>query len=130
MKYKIYQFMRGRYGKDQLNSFLLYSSIFIILINILLSSKILVLSAYLLMLYNCFRLFSRNIYKRRKENNKFLSFTRPIRKRISVFKKNKASKNTKHFLCPKCLQILRVPKGKGTIVITCPTCLKQFNKKS
>jgi len=40
------------------------------------------------------------------------------------------SKTHKHFTCPNCKATLRLPKGKGKIMITCPKCRKEFTKKT
>ena len=37
---------------------------------------------------------------------------------------------TKYFRCPNCKQMVRVPRGRGKITITCPTCKQQFDRKS
>ena len=54
----------------------------------------------------------------------------PIKKRFNVIKKNHQDKEHKYYLCPSCKQIVRVPKGRGKITITCPTCKNRFDKKS
>ena len=43
---------------------------------------------------------------------------------------NKQDSMHKHFSCPCCKQIVRVPKGHGKIVITCPNCQNKFEKRS
>ncbi len=42
---------------------------------------------------------------------------------------NKQDSMHKHFSCPCCKQIVRVPKGRGKIVITCPSCQNEFEKR-
>ena len=43
---------------------------------------------------------------------------------------NQQEPTHKHFACPKCKQMVRVPKGHGKIVITCPNCKNKFEKRS
>lgn len=70
-----------------------------------------------------FRMFSRNIDQRRKENLKFMDMVNKIK---SWYYRNKAKseqrKLYKIFRCPKCSQKLRVPRGKGKVSIKCSKC--------
>ena len=36
----------------------------------------------------------------------------------------------RYFDCAKCRQLVRVPRGKGKIMITCPKCKEKFQRKS
>lgn len=127
------QFMIGRYGSDQLNIALL---VVYLIMSILLSftgSIIVLVISYVLMVIIFFRMFSRNIAKRYAENQKFMKLYGPIRNRISRGKTNrrpKTDKNHKIFQCGKCGQMIRVPKGKGKIAITCPSCKQEFIKRT
>lgn len=130
-KYKLYQFMSGRYGSDNLSMFLLLFSVVLVVLNIFLfQSNIVSTLIWVILIYNVFRTYSRNIYKRRKENDMYLHATSPIRKRISVIKKQSKDKQHKYFICPSCKQLVRVPRGRGKITITCPSCKHGFDKKS
>lgn len=130
-KYKLYQFMSGRYGSDNLSMFLLAFAIILLILNIFLfQSGIASTLIWVILIYNVFRTYSRNIYKRRKENEMYLQATSPIRKRINVLKKQSKDKEHKYFICPSCKQLVRVPRGRGKITITCPSCKTQFDKKS
>lgn len=51
-------------------------------------------------------------------------------KRKKFRKKPKTDKNHKIFQCGKCGQLIRVPKGKGKIAITCPNCRQEFIKRT
>ena len=118
------RFMSGRYGqRDKLNSLLLWCSIIAVVASVLvpvgLFSRILSVVAYLLMGYAMFRIFSRNTYKRYRENRRYLNFLTRIRDR-----------KHRYSSCPRCKQSVRVPKGKGKIQITCPKCGKEFIRKS
>ena len=45
-------------------------------------------------------------------------------------KQKEAGKEYKIFVCNKCQQMIRVPRGKGKIEIRCPKCGNRFVKKS
>jgi len=130
MKYKFYRFMQGRYGNDQLNNCLIIAGVVSAIINMFYRSYILTIVSYLFMFLYLFRFFSRNVIKRREENKKFNQFFRPITKKSSVMRKNWSDKNNKYFICPSCKQTVRVPKGKGSLTITCPTCRTKFDKRT
>ena len=124
-------FMRGRYGYDQLYYVLVVVGIVISVISSFFKPNIIVsLVVMFILVYATFRALSRNIWKRRQENMYYLNLTAPIRKRFSVVKSNTLDKEKKRYLCPKCEQMVRVPKGKGKIEITCPKCGHKFVKRT
>jgi len=125
------RFMRGRYGDDGLNRFImivLYTLIFISLFYRKNSPLYWVFFVGIMVYY--FRFFSRNISQRRKENNFFINLIRPIRSRWIVLKKNINDRNHKVFICPQCNGKVRIPKGHGKVAITCPYCRHEFTKRS
>ena len=131
IKNSLYRFMAGRYGTDSLNNFLLFAAIAVMLINMLtLRSPFVNLLADALIFLSLFRSLSRNIWKRQKENIKYMELTRPVRSRFSLIKKNASDKEHKYFSCPHCHQTVRVPRGHGKIEITCPRCKSTFERKS
>ena len=127
----IRRFMYGRYGSDQLNTTLFVTALVLSVTNSILSvifyrtvamsiiAPILSLLVYGLLFYQLFRTFSRNIYRRRRENQRFLSFWHRLRDR-----------NHRYFRCPQCRQTVRVPKNRGKINIRCPKCGEKFIKKT
>ena len=123
--------MYGRYGGDQLSMALLVLSVVLNFIpNIV--ARILAIVIVVLVF---FRMFSKKPDKRRKENAVFLKFWTPLYTKVKrVFTKGarraKQSKQYKFFKCPNCKQELRVPKGKGKIKITCPSCKQTFEGKA
>lgn len=132
MRDKIQNFLRGRYGTDSLSKFLLFVALAGMFLPIFIKKAFLLY--YLgvaLMIYSYFRIFSRNIAKRSAENAAFLRRTSRI---TGFFHRQKLHfeqrKTHKFFRCPECGQDIRVPKGKGNIVITCPKCRKEFQARS
>lgn len=125
------QFMYGRYGSDQLNLALLITAVVLSILNSIFSaifrentamgiiSLVVSLLVYALFAYQLFRTFSRNIYKRRRENQRFMLFWNRLRDR-----------KHRYFLCPQCRQTVRVPKNRGKINIRCPKCGEKFIKKT
>ena len=76
-----------------------------------------------------FRMFSKDVEKRRMENYKFMMKVSPLyswyHRKIQWFKNRK---KYKYFKCPNCNQKLRVPKGKGKIKVNCSKCNESFTK--
>ncbi|NTW95865.1 MAG: hypothetical protein HGB31_04510 [Erysipelotrichaceae bacterium] len=125
------RFMRGRYGDDGLNRFIMVTMYILIFLSLFFRDNTLLYWVILVgfMVHN-FRFFSRNISQRRKENNFFLKVVRPLRSRWVVLKKNINDRNHKVFICPQCNGKVRIPKGHGKVAITCPYCRHEFTKRS
>ena len=119
----VQRFMVGRYGTDRLNMTILGAGLVACLIspyfkNVTINLLLTALS-YGLMIWAISRSLSRNTYKRYQENRKFLQFFDRLKDR-----------DHRYYDCPKCRQVVRVPRGKGKIAITCPKCREKFIKKT
>ena len=69
------------------------------------------------------RMFSRNIDKRRKENFMLMKLVNNIKTwyyRLNA--RRQQNKQYRIFKCPQCGQKLRVPRGKGKVAIKCSKC--------
>jgi len=121
------KFMYGRYGSDPLNIAILAAAIVLTFVTFPYSGLI----SLACIVIAFFRMFSKNIYKRQAENAAFVNFFKKIG-RAFKYDKNKAEerKHYNFYKCPNCKQQLRVPKGKGKIMITCPQCKTKFQKKT
>ena len=117
------RFMVGRYGNDRLNMAILGAGLAVCLlspffrnatINLLFTAV-----SYGLMIWAITRSLSRDTYKRYQENRKFLQFFDRLKDR-----------QHRYYDCPKCRQVVRVPRGKGKIAITCPKCREKFIRKT
>ena len=83
------------------------------------------------MLWTLFRMFSRNLEKRRGENARFMEKVWwPVSRRIAGSRQQRMDKEHRYFTCPSCGAVCRVPRGKGRIVITCPRCGNEIHGKS
>ena len=121
--YKFRNFMIGRYGTDKLNMVILCAGLAVCVVSAFFHNPqvnlLLTAVSYGLMFWALFRSFSRNTYKRYQENRKFLQFFDRLKDR-----------DHRYYDCPKCRQVVRVPRGKGKIAITCPKCRERFVKKT
>ena len=129
--------MYGRYGTDTLNKTLLGVYIGVVIaytvasfiVSLVAPSNnvasaiimvIYVVSSISLVFWIFSRMFSRNIVKRRRENEKFCGFFK--------LQKNKFRDRKTHVYrkCPDCNAVLRLPKSKGNHIVVCPRCKRRF----
>ena len=123
IKQALRRFMTGRYGTDKLNTLILGVGLALCLISLFIPyppvNMVLTVCSYVLMILAIFRTLSRNTYKRYRENRRYLMILDRLKDR-----------EHRYFDCPKCRQPVRVPRGKGKIMITCPKCKERFQKKT
>jgi len=78
-----------------------------------------------------FRMLSRNTYKRREENGKYLRWQYKVQSDLRLHKERWVQRREyKFFSCPSCKASLRVPRGRGKIKIVCRKCGTSFFGKS
>ena len=155
MKTFFFRFMSGRYGQQGLDS-LGFFLIFLVLM--LMGSPFVWMASPFVAGWIIFRLLSRNTAGRFAEEQHFRKITsvvagwlapfwRTIAKtfafavgfiwrfvrRITVkFRQERIRfqerKTHLHVHCPQCRNVLRLPRGKGRLSVTCPVCKKAFVK--
>lgn len=113
------RFMRKRYGADPLSYILLLLSALLVLFAFLFDSWLLALIALLPTLFALYRSFSRNIRARRRENAAVLGIPAAIKLSRRKFRDRKTHV---YFKCSRCGTVMRVPRGKGIVRLTCPRC--------
>jgi len=115
--------MMGRYGQDQLGTVLfaagLVSMVLSMIFGRFLWSSVFSFLSWFLLIWCIFRMYSRNIEARSRENRAFTNFLAHLK-----------DKDHRYFRCPQCRQTVRVPRGRGKINIRCPKCNRQFIKKT
>lgn len=120
---RMQRFMAGRYGTDRLNMTILSAGLVACLISPFFKNAginlLFTAISYGLMIWAIYRSLSRNTYARYQENRKFLQFFDRLKDR-----------QHRYYDCPKCRQVVRVPRGKGKIAITCPKCREKFIRKT
>ena len=132
----MYRFMYGRNGMDQLNLVLMWVVLILDVVTMLVQRNHAAVSMVLYWLsmagwvYVLFRMFSKNLSKRRGENQKFVNWVWRMKSSRAGAKERHADKDHKYFTCKNCKTICRVPVGKGKIIITCPKCGAQIHAKT
>jgi len=118
---RLKKFMKGRYGPDELYMFLFKLYIILLILNIFINSKIINVVELLIFLIIFYRFFSKKIYKRANENNKFIE----IKNKIKNFNiKSNKNKDYIYKKCRKCKTTLRLPLPyeRGIKYAKCPKC--------
>ena len=129
IKKVFYSFFYGRYGIDTLGKTLLWMylavSLILTVLDILLESPWISLMGVLIPLVIIFfifyRMLSKNIQKRKRENDAFCNFFK-LRRNIVRDRKTHVYRK-----CPKCKAVLRLPKAKGKHTAVCPRCKNRFS---
>ena len=138
MKQRIQHFLSGRNGPDHLSRFVMITAVIGVLLSLLFHplgngtvASLFWLYACVAIFYSYFRMLSRNVYKRREENDRYLQkrqkFYRKIKDQTIRFHQRKSYK---FFTCKACKSVMRVPRGKGKVRITCKHCGETFIKKT
>ena len=137
---KLARFLYGRYGADSLYNALFGAELILLVLGALLGvlgkaepflsvlSVILYLTALGVMIFAMYRFFSRNIAKRQKENQAWLSFRGKFRRKPKI----KLPVDTADHIfraCPHCRATLRLPRQAGKHEVKCPRCGGRFKVK-
>ena len=128
---KMQSFMYGRYGVDELNSFLSVGSLIFIVLDLFLGTGIFSGLGIAMWLYSIFRMYSKKHDKRRRELEAYLKLANPVKNWFRLQKRKWTDrKSHRYYKCSQCKGTLRVPKGKGKIKIHCPKCGAEIIKKT
>jgi len=131
MREKFYRFMAGRYGMDQFSRFLSYAAMACIVLNFFLKSSVLWGLALALLVFLYYRCFSRKMEQRRRENAWYLRKSYAVTTGFKNWRdRQKQRRDYVFFRCPGCKAMLRVPRGKGKIRVTCRKCGNAFQRKT
>lgn len=127
---RIAAFMMGRYGMDSFYHFLMAVCFVLIIVNAFVGSLIISFVEIALLSYAIFRVMSKNIYKRRAENEKFEKITAKPRAAFSLLSCRFRDRKTHVYKkCPACKSNLRLPKERGKHTVRCPKCANKFDVK-
>ena len=144
-KEKLYKFYYGRNGSDEYCRFLSWVALAFLLLSAIFGGAA---NGWLaavcwglglaMLIYSIFRSFSKKLDKRRRENMIYLIYKNKAAKKFApvgkwfrrTFRRIKDLPKYKYLTCPDCKTTMRVPRGKGTIMVTCIKCGNKFKAKS
>ena len=131
LRYKTACFMYGRYGNDDLTKFLLILGLVFMVISWFPHLGWFYFLAAAVLVWSLMRSFSRKIDRRRRELDHYLRIKKPIVNFFKLRRKTWRDRKTHvYFKCKKCKAVLRVPRGKGSIIVTCAKCRDRIEKKT
>ncbi|MFR2149193.1 MAG: hypothetical protein ACLS7Z_00605 [Christensenellales bacterium] len=123
--------MSGRYGADQLSMAMVIAALVVSILGVHRRAAVAMVISDALLIGAFFRMFSKDRYRRAHENEVYLSKTEGVRRGFMEWvNRLKNGKKYRYFTCPKCKQRLRVPRGVGSVTITCKNCGTKFDKKA
>ena len=122
--------MRGRNGSDELGNAVLVLALVLLLIDVFVRALWLGIIVVLLLGYACWRISSKDLRQRRKENAAFVKAIGPVAPYLDFFHGSAAAQEYTQLECPTCGQMMRVPSGKGRMRVTCPRCKNKFETRS
>lgn len=128
---KTRQWMVGRYGYDELSKAVSVVALVGLILSCVPDLQFLYIPAIVLWIWSLFRCYSRNLEKRRMERAAYLKFVGRIKGWFALKKRARKERKThRYFRCKECGTVLRVPRGKGKIRITCSKCRSEIVKKT
>lgn len=128
---KTQQWMYGRYGYDELSRTLTIAAMVGLFLSWIPGLQFLYIFALILCIWSLFRCYSRNLEKRQAERMAYLRLSGKIKGWFSLRKRMWHDRKThRYFRCKGCGTVLRVPKGKGKIEVSCAKCHNTFITKT
>ena len=119
-------FFAKRYGADALSAALItLAGVILFFVLVLSSSKgrFWALLALIPLIFAAFRILSKNLRRRERENKAFVTFFLGIKGNVRLLVCRIRDRNTHiYFRCPCCHRALRVARAQGEIQVACPNC--------
>lgn len=117
------RFFEERNGADALSCFLIVLAFLLVFVILLCRGRFLTLIALIPLGAAVFRILSKNLARRTKENEAFVGFFSRLTGRLRLFHDRFRDRNTHvYFRCGCCERYIRVERGNGVVEVTCPCC--------
>lgn len=128
LREKLWRFWSGRNGADQLYQLLMWLVLILMIVNLFVGSWIFSLFNLAVLGYATFRLLSRNISGRQRENQAYLRLLAGVKGKFKLCRNRFRDRKTHIYRkCPACHRMLRLPKiNRGVHTVCCPCCGNRF----
>lgn len=131
MKERIRRRLNQSYGMDELSQHIYYIAMAIFVVTLFYKNDILRLISLILMLVSMMRTLSKKRTKRLRELALYKKFRRNVKAPFQVLFLNvKERKTFKYMRCKECGTILRLPRGRGELEVTCKNCRHKFDART
>ena len=123
LKWKFVRFMYGRYGVDKLYMASVILFIALQVLQIFIRNPSLSIITFILIIWTFFRVFSKNISARQRENQIFLKFTGIVKSKWIMFiRRMKDLSSHRYRTGSESKTTLPLPRKRGTHKVRCPKC--------
>ncbi|MBO4283097.1 MAG: hypothetical protein J5958_00600 [Clostridia bacterium] len=117
------RFFEERNGADALSCGLILLALFLLLLILLCHGRFLTLIALIPLGFAIYRILSKNLERRAKENEAFVGFFRSLKGRRRLLRDRFRDRKTHvYFRCGCCEKWIRVARGQGVVEVVCPGC--------
>ena len=131
LRSRIERWMIGRNGPDELGMACTWLALILYIVAAVSGLRLIYWVAIVLLIYSALRMGSRSVAARRNENQAFLAKAGPLGGWLRNPSAAMAEAHEyKHLKCPQCGRRMRVPRKKGKLRVTCPSCGHRFEAKS
>ncbi len=124
---RLRMFFYGRNGVDPLGKFSMVIYLMVAIVNVFvrnLSSRYLLMTVqWIILAFILFRILSRNIYARQRENQVFERVFQKFKSPLKLLGDRIKNIKTKRYrTCPNCKAVSRLPIKRGKHFVKCPKC--------
>lgn len=124
------RFASGRYGFDDLYVALVSFALLLMVVGLFVESWLLAGAIGLVIAAAVARAMSRNAPARKRENERFLLVSRPVRTKLyRLWRRVRDFREFRYRRCPNCKATICIPRRKGKRVIVCPRCHASFETR-
>lgn len=126
-KMRLANWMRGRYGVDALYKGLIGLYFGLVVLNLFLRWRLFFVLSLAVLAYAMYRVFSRQLARRARENSVYLSVRDKARKKLLLtYNRVRLIRTHRYRTCPHCKTPLRLARKPGTMTVNCPVCHTTF----
>ena len=125
--------MQNRYGRDELSLAMSIAALVFVILALFRPLRFFIYIALAVLIWSLFRSMSKNRPARMKELDFYLKCKNSVISKFKLIKNMIKDRNTHSYVrCPSCKTYIRISKPrKGIrIMITCPKCANQFEKRT